>query len=133
MARSHVLLPEPRGPIRKKLCSGALSILGSIIGPPCRHFTMKNDINIAINPDHVKLIVGCPVDPPRYLRKGNRPCPIFLLSTGFPILGIQRIIGVLRIQKQCTFRNPPCFQSTRKCKYYLILDCSIYQGEFCQI
>ena len=32
-----------------------------------------------------------------FLGKNSRPCPIFLLSTGLAILGIQRIIGVLKI------------------------------------
>jgi len=40
--------------MRKKLCSGALSILGSIIRSPCRHFTVKTDGNIIENSDCVK-------------------------------------------------------------------------------
>ena len=39
-------MPVPRGPKRKKLCSGALNILLSIICSPCRHFSLKYDGSI---------------------------------------------------------------------------------------
>jgi hypothetical protein len=42
--------------MRKKLCSGALSILGNIIRALCRHFTLKNDDNIVENLKNVKPV-----------------------------------------------------------------------------